>query len=397
MVIQGVVMDFTLKFQNEDGIICDDLLHSEKTIKEFHSIISNSNYSVYAVSGGWGTGKTCFVKMWENTLKEYQQAFVHIDAFKMDYETEPFIMLIKAFRDYMIENAIDKNKIEGFLGKAKKVFSIKNIAKLGFNILVDKTIGVEPAKEFISNAYDTCFEELTAEESLYDDLQSSLEKIIKQDKPLYIIIDELDRCRPDFALETLERIKHIFHVKNVKYILVYNEKIMKSIINKKYGLDINADKYLHKFVQKTYFLDNTRRIKQWFINEIDNPKERFASSIMPEFLKTYCGTIFSLAKMYGLKLRDLQQFLNDLKQYAPNDYSDLFMMMVFIELLKQIDKNEYDTIFRYYNENKNISTSEPSLNVLPVIFSSFKGQIKNLTEDINQAFCLYMDYREHQS
>lgn len=389
-------MDLTLKFQNEDGSVCDDLLHSENHLKEFHFIISNSSYSVYAVSGGWGTGKTCFIKMWENILKEKQQAFVHIDAFKMDYEAEPFIMLIKAFRDYMLENKIDKNKTEEWLEKAKKIFSIKNIAKLGINILIDKTLGSEPAKEFISNAYDSCFEKLTAEESLYDDLQASLEKIIEQEKPLYIIIDELDRCRPDFALETLERIKHIFHVKNVKYILVYNEKIMKSIINKKYGIDINADKYLHKFVQKTYFLDNTRRIKQWFINEIDNPKERFASSIMPEFLKTYCGTIFTIAKTYDLKLRDIQQFLSDLKQYTPNEYNDLFMTIVSIELLKHIDKNEYDAIMRYYNESKDLTINDSSIKILPNIFNSFRSQIKNLTEDINQAFYQYMDYREHQ-
>jgi Cdc6-like AAA superfamily ATPase len=294
-----------LKFENEFGEICDDLLHSEQYIKEFHSIVSNSTYSVYALSGGWGTGKTCFIKMWENLLNEEKQAYIHIDSFKMDYESEPFLMLIKAFKDYMIETNIDNNKREGFLNKAKNILSVDKMLKLGFNIIIDKTIGSEPVKEFLGNAYTSCFDKLTADVSLYDDLKISLEKILENQKSLYIIIDELDRCRPDFTLETLERIKHIFHIKNVKYILVYNENIMKSIINKRYGIDINTDRYLHKFVDKTYLLDNTKRINHWFINEVENSKENLNSFIIDDFLKDYSTTILTIAKKYDLKLRDL--------------------------------------------------------------------------------------------
>jgi hypothetical protein len=385
-----------LTFFDEDGVECKDLLYSNTFIHEFDVMVSNSNYSVYAITGNWGTGKTCFVKMWEDKLKNDKKAFVHIDAFKMDYETEPFIMLIKAFKNFMVENNIDEIKREKWLSKAKDIFSIKNIAKLGFNVLVDKTVGSDAVKEFIGHAYDSCFEKLTAEKSLYDDLQSSLEDLLAEEKTMYIIIDELDRCRPDFALETLERIKHIFHVKNVKYILVYNEKIMMSIINKKYGNGINADRYLHKFVQKIYFLDNTRRLKQWLINEVDNSKEQFSSSIMAEFLKGYFAAISKIIKSHDLKLRDIQQILNNLKHHKLNEYDDLFMTIVSIEFLKHINKNEYEAMFKYYNTNNNLAVNAPERYTFISLLNIFKEQIPKLTIDDTDAFRLYMQYYEHR-
>jgi uridine kinase len=82
-------MGALLKFKDEDGIEYDDLLNSDEILKKFHSLVMGSKYSVYAISGAWGTGKTCFIKMWENILYEEDLIFVHIDAFKMDYEVEP--------------------------------------------------------------------------------------------------------------------------------------------------------------------------------------------------------------------------------------------------------------------------------------------------------------------
>ncbi|MDR2134819.1 MAG: KAP family NTPase, partial [Treponema sp.] len=118
-------MDTKLTFQNEDGIECEDLLHSGDYIQEFHSIVRNSDYSVYAICGDWGTGKTCFVKMWENKLKNLGTEFVHIDAFRMDYETEPFLMLIRAFKKFMEKKKVNENKKETWLNKAKELFSLK--------------------------------------------------------------------------------------------------------------------------------------------------------------------------------------------------------------------------------------------------------------------------------
>jgi predicted KAP-like P-loop ATPase len=204
--------------------------------------LKNSNYSVYALAGDWGSGKTTFIKLWEKSLISID--YIHIDVFEMDYETEPFIMLIKHFYKYLkTKNKIDKKSMDDFLKKAKQVFmrSLKTIGVAGANIIANKFIGNENVKNIIHDFSEIIFDELVLSESektsLYEKLKEVLNKIVgKLETPLYIIVDELDRCRPSFALETLEKIKHIFCVKNLKFILVYNPYILESIVEKTYGV-----------------------------------------------------------------------------------------------------------------------------------------------------------------
>ena len=384
-------MDTGLTFYNDEGIEREDLLHSEKYIQEFHDMVTNSHYSVYAICGAWGTGKTCFVKIWENKLKSQEKIFVHIDAFRMDYETEPFLMLIRAFNESMKKN-IDTAKKNNWQNKAKKLFSIKNMAKLGVSILVDKTIGVDPLKEFINNAYNTCFDALSDEESLYDQLIASLTEITNEfNSSVYIIIDELDRCRPDFALETLERIKHIFHVRNVKFVLVYNEQVITSMINNKYGSSIDAKKYLTKFIEKRYVFDNTKQIQAWFMNEIDNPAENFSNMSMKRFLGRNAESILKSVKLFNLSLRDIQQILNSMKQYLNAESVYGCMILTCIAFLKYIDEPEFNNMVAYYNENKQFAENEPRRETFVKIFNSLTETIPDgMLVSSDKAFYDYM-------
>ncbi|MDR1216468.1 MAG: KAP family NTPase [Treponema sp.] len=378
-----------LLFQDEEGVEREDLLDSNEYIQEFHSTIINSHYSVYAVCGDWGTGKTCFVKMWESTLKNDGQTFVHIDAFRMDYETEPFIMLIKAFKEFMNKKGIDEAKNKEWLNKAKECFSAKNILKLVLNIVVDKTIGTEPLKEFFNNVYDTCFDTLSAEESLYDQLVCLLNDITSQfTAPVYIVIDELDRCRPDFALETLERIKHIFHVKNVKFILVYNEKVLMSMINHKYGDSIGARKYLTKFVQKEYIFDNKKSLYTWLCKETANDSRRFGNDFMPGVLNdTIAYTFLETRRLFNLSLRDIQRILTNLERYKENIQDIYFYVtLVAIEILKYINKQQFEDMVKYYTKNKSFASNVPDRGIFNIIFTSLaKGSVINPDE----AFYMY--------
>ena len=69
----------------------------------------------------------------------------------------------------------------------------------------------------------------------------------KNKKPLVFIIDELDRCKPTFALELLEKIKHIFSISNVHFILSTHLSQLESTVRYSYGSDVDARTYLQKF------------------------------------------------------------------------------------------------------------------------------------------------------
>jgi hypothetical protein len=76
-------------------------------------------------------------------------------------------------------------------------------------------------------------------------------------RKIVFIIDELDRCRPDYALNLLEIIKHFFTVPNVHFVLGVNLKELENSVKARYGANITADKYLQKFVSLTMTLPNS--------------------------------------------------------------------------------------------------------------------------------------------
>jgi uncharacterized protein YehS (DUF1456 family) len=218
---------------------------------------------------------------------------------------------------------------------------------------------------------------MSEEQSLYDQVISSLTEITEQfGDPVYIIIDELDRCRPDFALETLERIKHIFHVKSVKFILVYNETVLMSMINNRYGPAIDTQRYLTKFVERKYLFDNTKSLELWIFEEIRKGKEKFANTFMPEFLHENHDLIQKIRTMFNLSLRDIQQIINNLKSYGNiGDVYD-FIIILNIEFLRCVKRQEFSNMVAYYEENnKHFAVNAPDRYTFAKIFNGLAKTI----------------------
>jgi predicted KAP-like P-loop ATPase len=390
-------MDSKLTFPNEFNIDCPDLLNSENYLNEFYSIVEKTNFYVYGFTGDWGIGKTSFIRMWERMLSEKDKQFIHIDAFKNDIDSEPFIMLLNAFMG-LLENIYRNEgkdvsiKLQELKNKAKEIFTLKNISKLGLNFLFDKTIGKDNVKEFLGTTFDSCFEEYTKIQLLYEKLQEILNKLMAEigNRQLYIIIDELDRCRPDFALETLERIKHLFHIKNIKYILIYNEKAMNSIINNKYGTGIDANRYIDKFVQFKYQFNNIYRQRNWFENYLETTIINNRSSLVYSFLANNTTSIMDIKYDFHLTLRDMETIVNNLLQYYPENNNEI-RAMISCEILKIVSKNMYDEMYDYYIKNNNhFADNVPNRYLYKNIIEYFKKGYPDISAD--EAFYLYMDY-----
>ena len=95
-------------------------------------------------------------------------------------------------------------------------------------------------------------EQIEAEKNL-ETLKACL-KELAADKPIILFIDELDRCRPDYAVDMLEVIKHVFDIENVKVVLVTNTKQLRAVINHRYGAEVDEQKYLDKFLKYSFAL-----------------------------------------------------------------------------------------------------------------------------------------------
>ena len=249
--------DFDLLDRKDHG---EGLLNLVKNYSKFQDELQND--FVISLNGNWGEGKTVFVKMWQELLNESSIQNIYIDAFANDYVDDAFMVVASAIDQHIKGLDLASKLKNDFKDKAKDLalallpLSVR-IASMG--ILKDtdledcskaiSQIGEQATKHLVGEKLKS----LANEQNLIEEFKDSLRELVATNKegansPLVIIIDELDRCRPDFALQLLEKIKHIFSVKGVIFVLVMNKDQMECCIKSVYGQDIDAKTYLQKFV-----------------------------------------------------------------------------------------------------------------------------------------------------
>lgn len=221
-------------------------------------IESNLDITPLVIDGGWGTGKSEFCKKLIALIKEDSKfETVCIDAFQADHANEPLLSLIAALASIMPES--EKKK---FIQKA--IPAIKSSTKILLKAAVSHVLRQDVAdtvEEFdkdISKASDKAIDysvdkliqsHANAKDNL-DQLKDVLSKVAEK-KPLIVFIDELDRCKPNYALETLELIKHTFDITGIHFVLVTNLEQIKASVNHCYGQGVDAERYLEKFIKFT--------------------------------------------------------------------------------------------------------------------------------------------------
>ena len=221
-------------------------------------LTSEIQISPMVIDGQWGSGKTEFCLKLINLLEEThpKAKAAYIDAFKADHANEPLMTLIAK-----ISNLIkDEEKASNFRNKAIPVirYILTTASKAGIAWILKKNADdiADELEDVLQEAAEDSINSMIAQ-SLKDhrDIEATLAtlkealKQIAEDTSLILFIDELDRCKPDFAIAMLENIKHVFDVPNVHFILVANLKQLKDSINHCYGTGVDAQKYLDKFIR----------------------------------------------------------------------------------------------------------------------------------------------------
>lgn len=226
---------------------------AEKAIKLLRSDI---DISPMVIDGSWGTGKTEFCHKFINLMKEDEtHSIIYIDAFKADHVNEPLMTVLAEIIKTLPEDSRRESFIKKILPAVR--FGIKALAKAGVSHLLRQDFA-DVAEDFtdeIEEATDKAIdataelilkEHVEAEKNLKT-LQAALTEIASN-SPIVIFIDELDRCRPSFAIDMLEIIKHTFDVENVSFVLITNTQQLKASINHCYGQAVDAQRYLDKFI-----------------------------------------------------------------------------------------------------------------------------------------------------
>ena len=251
-------------------------------------LTSPIDLSPMVIDGGWGTGKTEFcqklIRLMQQQHPDYQP--VYIDAFRSDHSGEPLLALLaeiiktctppKDSDEKLIEEHKDRirriTKAAGFLMKTVAKAAVGHVLKQNTDDLAEELQQImnddqeadslaetvtDAAATIASHTIDATVEALLKEQIEAEKNLETLKACLKElaaDKPIILFIDELDRCRPDYAVDMLEVIKHVFDIENVKVVLVTNTKQLRAAINHRYGAEVDAQKYLDKFLKYNFAL-----------------------------------------------------------------------------------------------------------------------------------------------
>lgn len=374
---------------------------AEKTIKLLDSDI---DVSPLIIDGKWGTGKTEFCFKLKNLIEadnsnKYKVGYVN--AFQADHANEPLLTLIAEVagfygekddkRKNFIKNAIPYLRLISGIGlKAGLGFAfgryaadITDALAEGFNEIKDGS------KSLIDQSLESMIKDQVEAENNLATLRDALSDIASTN-PIVLLIDELDRCRPDFAVMMLETIKHVFDVKNVQIILITNAEQLKATIKHSYGSETNSHDYLYKFFKYQINLPTT--IKDFEGRSIENNVTYFKTTveksnvISQEFKDNkFIYEIPTFLEVDKLSLRNIEQIVRCIetlvifedKEQSKSPIVEQ-IMMVFLSFVYMMDKELLNEILK---QTINQTTSINFINTSQLTLPTSRNIIANSSTD----------------
>lgn len=282
-----------------------DRLGREKEVEVISSLIvdqasKRSDRSfVLALDAEYGAGKSFFLDMLAEKLGQ-RHPVARIDAWADDSGNEPSVSIMAAIED-AIEPHLKMPKAKAVRGRLDTVrrnimpilvkgaggvvtkaiaryvdeTAVKEIEQLievdcetnqsavGETIRAGATAGIEAIGEGLTDLADQHAKALIEDyrrrkksraafkESMAQMVASLVEEDIKTIAPLIVIVDELDRCRPDYAIKVLEEIKHFFDVPGVAFVMAIHHGQLSASVKSVYGAEFKSDEYLRRFFDWT--------------------------------------------------------------------------------------------------------------------------------------------------
>lgn len=214
---------------------------------------------VLAINNEWGTGKTTFVKMWQQHLENNNFKTIYFNAWENDFDSNPLVAIMSELKTLTNSKnkAVFKSAVEKGAVLAKNVLPalLKAVAKkyIDTEELVD---AIENTTKGATEIFEEEIKDYTHKKKSIGDFRIELGKFVEKtenDNPLVFIIDELDRCRPHYAVEVLEQMKHFFSVPGIVFVLSIDKNHLASSVRGFYGSEnINTDEYLRRFIDLEY-------------------------------------------------------------------------------------------------------------------------------------------------
>jgi hypothetical protein len=293
----------------------EDVLDRKKYADVLTSVVDAYSHSgcVLALNGKWGTGKTTFVNMWKAQMDNQGYKTIYFNAWESDYMEDPLVALVSELK---VINASDTSftKITANVGK----ILLTTVSSVFKTFLKSKAgVATEVVKDMLEATKDvglSCLDEYAESKATVKEFKRDLEEYIAsstEGKPVVFFIDELDRCRPDYAVKVLERVKHFFDIPDIVFVLSINKEQLGYAIQGFYGTsNLDSDDYLRRFIDIEYELPapDAKEFTQYLYNvygfdDFLNSKKRQEYSRRGDESGELITTSTKLAKICLLDLR----------------------------------------------------------------------------------------------
>ena len=340
----------------------DDLLDRKESVEILTSIIGSiDGPCVLAVDAPWGTGKTTFLNMLAQTLRRQTFTVVDFNAWETDFAEDPFV-------------ALSSEITAGLKGTSRRVGKLKRAIPEVIRTmrpLLPVAISAIPhagptlarvMDEFQADRAGTSTSRYVEGKRAFREFKQALESAAtslakaKEGKPLVVVIDELDRCRPSYAVALLEVAKHLFTVDRIVFVLAMDRTQLAHSIRVLYGQDFDAKGYLRRFFVVDYRLPDPDRRK--FIQGLllaTRIKDYLGDPQKSTFGGDATGLLQDFFSNSELSLRDVSQAIHRLGLVLlasrKNDHASSVTAMVVsvLLLMRAVDPDLY---YRFIREGE---------------------------------------------
>ncbi|WP_426051795.1 KAP family P-loop NTPase fold protein [Brevundimonas sp. SL161] len=350
---------------------------------------------VVNLNAGWGHGKTYFMERFRKQLEATGHPTAFVNAWRDDSSKEPVVAVMAA-----IETALkpyfakeDAARKIWNAAKANSATIVATLAKGAARQLIKKGVGegIEELEALLANedlvsedvenllddaaksAADATTEQVTTLLTAYVDqklkdyqariassatFQHRMNQLLAQidDKagvkmPFFVLIDELDRCRPTYAIEMLEQVKHLFDIENTIFVIATDGDQLSHSIRAVYGEGFDGKKYLLRFFQRHYKFekrDLTDFVSYLFTRyKIDRSKLHTPHREDP--VKLFVGAM----QAYSVTLRDAEQCFDILRSMITTwDYKAQIELSLMLPLIIKYQRHNAEAVTAYIEDRK---------------------------------------------
>ena len=331
---------------------------------------------VLAVNGKWGTGKTTFVEMWAKYLELDNIHTLYFNAWENDFISDPIVGLLGELKKISSQKQTEDALLSVINTAGKIVLKaapaiIRGVLKkyAGEEVIDVCTDSIEEGASLLKKEIDNYEEQKFCLKQFQADLTKFVEDVCGE-KPLVFIVDELDRCNPNYAVRVLERIKHLFSIPNIVFVLSIDKNQLSNSIRGYYGSDlIDSEEYLKRFIDIEYSLPqpNVDKFCNYLYEYYEfraffGTKERNEYFSRDDESESFLKISQALFKHKKLTLRQIEKIFGNtrlsLKMFAYNNYvyPDLLFLLTYFRLC---ESSLYEKICnREYNAQELINQIE---------------------------------------